>query len=338
MGKLDAVFTRRNIPATWEEMSRTNNGKQLVIRLGHINPGSKADKIMASGGNHVDADGNSVVVHGISVPETMTDFFDSMMWLAQSGLVPTLKPGDVSALRSQYSTFRDEKFDIEMSISVADYGTDSAAAEALENLNMMRPVKIGGQNMLDILADPKIREHMTEEQIKLLSNLPGQLNQMQADIKAQSGMRYYQETFLGYPAMFFEMDNPRYQPTAQQKAASPKKSKGPSGGGFDSMAKARPKHGTGSAKLINCLGLKVGNYLVTGSLLNNIRYFPESSDYCHSLTRHDPKVEKETAEGKTYTITHWLPIESTLAAEGYCNREEATTMVQTIVNQLKVMK
>ncbi len=335
MNKFDAVFTRKDIPATWEEISRSNNGKQLLIRLGHINPGCKADKIMAAGGNHVDADGNSIVVHGISVPDTMTDFFESMMTAAQSGLIPGLNPGDVSAMRSPYNAFRDEKFDIEMGVTIADYGDDAAATEALENLNMMRPVNIGGKNMLDILADPKIREHMTEEQLKILSSLPGQLTQMQNDIKAQSGMHCYRETFLGYPAMFLEMANPRYRP-AKAKAVSSKKSKGVSGGGFDSMAKARPKSAITPARLVNCLGLKAGNYLVTGSLLNNIFLFPSGSEYCHSLTRHDTRVENETADGRTCTITHWLPVASTLAAEGYLNREDVTAILETIVNQLKV--
>lgn len=338
MDKYAAIFNKKDIPATWEEISRSDNGKQLTIRLGHINPGTHADKQMAAGGNKVDADGNSIVIHGISIPVTMTRFFDSMMELAMSGLIPALKPGDISTARTQYNAVRDEKFDIETGVTIADYGSEQAATEALENLNPTRTMTIGGRNMLDILADPKIREHMTEEQLKLIANLPGQLAQAQNDIKTQGGMNYYQDSFLGYPGMFLEMDSPRLQQSVTKKTVSSKKSKGLSGGGFDSMVKARPAVASAPEKLLNCLGVRVGNYLITGSLLNNVFYYPEGTEYCHSLTRHDTKVEKETVDGRTYTTTHWLPVESTLAAEGYLNREEITAMLQNVFNQLNAIK
>lgn len=338
MIKFDTIFNKKEIPGTWEEISRSGTAQQLTIRLGHINPGNHADKLMAAGGTHIDADGNLVTIHGISVPGTMTGFFNSMMTLAQSGLVPALKPGDISALRTQYNSVRDEKFDIEMSVTIADYGSESAATEALENLNPTRPAIIGGRNMLDILADPKIREHMTEEQLKLIANLPGQLAQMQNDIISQNGMNYFQDSFLGYPALFLEMENPRCQQSIKPKPLSPKNLNKFKGGGFDTMAKPRPKAAPPPAKLLNCLGVRIGNYLLSGSLLNNISYYPSGKEYCHSLTRHDTKVETETVEGRTYTTTHWLPIESTLAAEGYLNREEITAMLQTIVKQLKAIE
>ncbi|MFA5629370.1 MAG: hypothetical protein WC958_03870 [Dehalococcoidales bacterium] len=337
MNKFDTVFNKKDIPSHWEVISRSDSGRQLTVRLGHINPGTYADKLMASGGTHVDENGNAIVVHGISVPVTMTRFFDAMMELAQSGMIPALKPSDILATRTMYNKMRDEKFDLELAVSIGDYGSEAAAEEALENLNPTRTMTISGRNMLDILNDPQIREHMTEEQLKIIAGLPGQLAQVQSDIKSQSGLSYYRDSFLGYPVLVFEKENLIPQKPVKPQTASSQKKRKPAGGGFDSMAIARPKTAPPPEKLINYLGLKVGNYLITGSLLCNIPCCPKGTEYCHSLTKHDEKVEHSTEDGHTYTTTHWLPVASTLAAEGYINREEVTAMIQTIINQLKAL-
>jgi hypothetical protein len=337
MNKFDTIFNKKDIPDCWEEISRSDNGLQLDIRLGHINPGDKADKLMTSERPATDVDGNPIVIHSISVPGTMTAFFDSMMTLAQSGLIPTIKPEDISSLRSQYNSVRDEKFDVDLSISIVDYKSEAAATEGLENLDPTHPRTVSGKSLGEIFTDPRVMSNFTEEQLKMIANLPAQMAQMQADIQAKNKGRYYQDSFLGCPALFLEMDNPVYQQYIKPKPVTGKNSKKLRGGGFDTMSKPRPKAAPPPARLLNCLGIRVGNYLVAGSLLNNIFYYPSGTEYCHSLTMHDTVVKTERIEGHTYTTIHWLPTDSTMAAEGYLNREEITAMLQTIINQLKAM-
>jgi hypothetical protein len=335
MNKFSTIFNKKDIPACWEEISRSNNGMQLNIRLGHINPGNKADKLMTSGMTTSDVDGNSITIHGISAPATMTEYFDSMMALAQSGLVPALKPEDIADSRSQYNSIRDEKFDMEMSISIADYGSEAAAIEGLENLDPTRPQTINGKSLGEIFADPRVSSQLSEEQLKIMADLLPKIDRIQSDAKNRGS--YYQDSFLGYPALFFEIDNPQYQQYIKPKPVTRRKSPKFRGGGFDPMTKPPPKSAPPPAKLLNCLGVRVGNYLISGSLLNNIFYYPSATEYCHSLTKHDTVVKIETIEGHKYTTTHWLPVDSNRAAEGYLNREEITAMMQTIIDQLKAM-
>ncbi len=44
MNKFDTIFNKKDIPDCWEEISRSDNGLQLDIRLGHINPGDNGMK------------------------------------------------------------------------------------------------------------------------------------------------------------------------------------------------------------------------------------------------------------------------------------------------------
>ncbi|MDP1629112.1 MAG: hypothetical protein Q8L57_00675, partial [bacterium] len=59
------------------------------------------------------------------------------------------------------------------------------------------------------------------------------------------------------------------------------------------------------------------------------------NNFCHSLTKSQTKIETEEIEGKTYRTTHILPVNSTLAQEGYLNREEAEKILDTLFALLK---
>ena len=337
MVDLNSVFSKKDIPAHWEEISRFNNGTQLNVRLGHVDPGNKADKVMTSGMPTATVNGQVVSVHGISKPNTMTEFFNAMTTMAESGFAPGMKPEDINALRSQYNTLKNEKYDVETDISVANYGSEAAAVEALENLDPTHTRTVGGKSLAEIFSDPQIAATLSPEQLKAISDLPAQMAKLQDEFKSQNEGRYYQDNLLGYPALFFEMDNPSYQAYIKPKPVVKRDPKKFQGGGFDPMAKPKPKAAPPSPKITSCFGVRVGNFLISGSLLNGIFTYPSGREYSQSLTKHETKVVTEKVEGRTYSTTHLLPVDSTLAAEGYVNREELTAMLQTIINQVKTI-
>jgi hypothetical protein len=335
MGNFNTVFSKKDLPTRWEEISRNDNGTQLSIRLGHIDPGNKADKVMTSGMPIAMVDGQAVTVHGISKPNTMTEFFNAMTAMAQSGFAPGMKPEDINALRSQYNTLKNERYDVELDISIADLGSEAGAIEALENLDPTHPRTVGGKSLAEVFSDPRMAAYLTAEQLKAISDLPAQMAKLQNEVKSQSEGRYFQDQFLGCPALFFETDNPAYQEYIKPKPVIKRDPKKFQGGGIDPKAKPRPKAAPPSPKILNCYGVRIGNVLISGSLVNGAIIYPSGQEYQQSLTKHETVVETEKVEGHTYSTTHLLPVDSTLAAEGYVNREEVTQMLQTIINQIK---
>jgi hypothetical protein len=338
MNELNNVFSKKDLPSRWEEISRFYNGIQLNVQIGHIDPGNKADKIWTSGMTTQVVDGQTVTVHSITQRGTMTQYFNGMMAAAQSGFVPGIKPENITAMRSQYNQVRDEKYDVDMMLSVIHYDNEALAIEALENLDPTRPKTIGGKNMAEIFSDPRIGLNLTPEQLKLMADLPALMAKMQSEIKEKNGGRYYQDTLLGYPAMLFEIDNPQYQAYIKPKPVVKRDPKKFVGGGVDTLAKPRPKPSPPSPKIVVCHGIRVGNVLVSGSLVSSIYTLPAANEFSHSLTKHETKVITEKIEGRTYTSTHFLPVDSTVAEEGFANREELTRMLQTVIDEVKSIR
>ncbi|MDP1629327.1 MAG: hypothetical protein Q8L57_01765, partial [bacterium] len=183
---------------------------------------------------------------------------------------------------------------------------------------------------------------LSKEQLKQIEELTPKLEEVSKKIKTEyqkrkveTGAQYYQEKYLGFPALFLKMENPEFK---RYSAPQPVKSKtmGMGGGGFDPYVKISPRPKVIPSKYMEmCLGLRVNNFVVSGSLLYMMPSFPPGNNFCHSLTKFQTKIETEKIEGKTYRTTHILPVNSTLAAEGYLNREEAEKILDTLFALLK---
>ena len=275
-------------------------------------------EIWKSGTTNKTTDGQDVVViHGITKRGTMTEYFNAMMVAAQSGLIPGLDPVQIAATRNQYNQFRHEKYDMQMGLTVARHATEALAVEALENLDLTRTRTIGGRNLTEIFSDPRIAAHLNPEQMKIMADLPALMAKMQNEMKKTTGNRYYQGELLDCPAMFLEIDNPGYKSNIKAKPAVKGNSKAlRGGGGRDTYIKKKPGKTPPPRAITTCLGLRMRNMLVTGSMIGSIHTLPRRERVYHSLTKHNTKIEMVIIDGKAFKTTHILPVDSTLGAEG----------------------
>ena len=344
-----------DLPKTWQEFSRLKGENQIVIRLRHINPEINIAPELAKGygeGKSI-SESESIVYHGISTRrgEGMKDFFEGITKMAESGLTPGVTPTSVQNLKNQYQKADVDisgKYDSDVIISIAKFPDEKSAEAQLLSFQILptqgfteMPVpgmeKTGIKNLGELLKSDyyksAMKSSLSKEQMKQLEKgLPKmqeeiekaskQIKEQYKKLKAETGAQYYEGKYLGFPAVFVRTENPKFK---QYSAPKPLKSSGKtmevSGGG----GKVKP-----SKYLEMCLGIRVNNFVVSGSLLSMLSTLPPGNTFCHSLTKSQTKIETEKIEGKIYRTTHILPVASTLAAEGYFNKDE----VEKILNKL----
>lgn len=346
----------------WEEISRQGSENQIAIQLRHINPEINIAPELAKGygeGKSI-SEYESIAYHGISTRKGsgMKDFFEGMTKMAESGLTPGVTPTSVQSLKNQYQKADVDisgKYDSDVIISIAKFPDEKSAEAQLLSMQIMQtegftemPVpgmeKMGIKNLGELLKSDyyksMMKSSLSKEQLKQIEELTPKLEEVSKKIKTEyqkrkveTGAQYYQGKYLGFPALFLKVKNPKYE---EHSVPQPVKSSGKTteiggGGGFDPYVKLPPRPKVIPSKYVEmCLGLRVNNFVVSGSLLYMMSSFPPGNTFCHSLTKSQTKIETEKIEGKTYRTTHILPVNSTLAQEGYLNREE----VEKILNEL----
>ncbi len=349
MSKLAVALASNWLPKGWAEISRESTEVQVAFKLGHLDPENQANPLLTSGNPTATVDGETVSVHGITPRGTMTKFFEGMTKMAESGWMKGYTPTDVANLRQQFNKLRDEKYDVLAFFTITRYEDAAGAKQALEQQLALRTggfgdLKLPGSDgkLTSYLDNEQVKQHIPAEQ---LASVKAMLKKATAEYKDQTvvaGMKTSLGTVLGYPAVVTEMDNPEYlrQEEAKKKPKYvPDKSKF-QGGGFDPLAgkgvlPQKPKPEPPAKKIKSCLAIQVGRYVLMGDLLSMLNVLPSGKTFHESLTKTDTYVEKEKVEGKMYTTKHLIPVASTLANEGYANREQVSLILTTVIDALK---
>ena len=316
----------------WEEFSRQIGENHISIRLRHLNPEINLTPELAKGygqGKSI-SEYESIVYHGISTRRGsgMKDFFEGMTKMAESGLTPGVTPTSVQNLKNQYQKADVDisgKYDLDAIITIAGFTDEKIAESQLLSFQILpthgfteMPVpgmeRTGIKNLGELLKSDYYKSAMkfslSKEQFEQLEKgLPKmqeeieraskQIKEQYKKLKAETGARYYQGKYLGFPAVFVQTENPKFKQSPM------------------------------------CLGLRINNFVVSGSLLYMLSTFPPGNTFCHSLTKFQKKTEVERIEGKVFRTIHILPVASALAAEGYFNKEEVEKIFKKLFTLLR---
>ncbi len=204
--------------------------------------------------------------------------------------------------------------------------------QAKYKLDIEDPHSFGGAFLPEIYFEQRYK--MQEAMEKASKQIKEQYKKLKTEIGAQ----YYEGKYLGFPAVFVRTENLKFKQYSvpQPVESSGTKTEAGGGGCFDPDVKLPPQPKIKPSKYIEmCLGIRVNNFIISGNLLSILSTLPSGNTFCHSLTKYQTKIETEKIEGKTYRTTHILPVNSTLAAEGYLNREEAEKILNELFTLLK---
>ncbi len=355
----------------WEETSRQAGENQIVIRLRHFNPEINIAPELTKGygeGKSI-SESESIAYHGISTRRGSgaKDFFEVFTKTAESGLVPGITLESVQNLKNQYQKADIDtsgKYDSDVIISIAKFPDEKSAEAQLLSFQILptrgfaeMPVpgmeKTGIKNLGELLKSDyyksAMKSSLSKEQMQQLEKgLPKmqeamdkaskQVKEQYKKMQAEVGAQYHEVKYLGFPAIFLRTENQRAKerPAPQPVKSSGKTMEANGGGCFDPYVTLPPQSKAKPEKYLEmCLGVRVNNFVVSGSLLSMLVTLPVGNTFCHSLTKTQTKIETEKIEGKTYRTTHILPVASTLAQEGYPNRDEAEKILSGLFTLLK---
>ncbi len=373
MGKSLAQLIPKNWLPTknWEEISRALSESNIAIRLRHLNPEIHIIPELTKGagqGKSV-SETESIVYHGIATRKGlgMKDFFTVMTSLAESGLASSVTPASIQNLKNQYQKADVDvsgKYDLDVVVVITKFPNEKLAEAQLLSFQVLPTqgltampipglenagIKNFGELFKSDYYKSAMKSSLSEEQFKRfekglpkmkeeMEKVSKQVKEQYQKSKAESGVQYHQGKYLGFPAVFIQANNPEFK---RYSAPKPVKSSVQAtgmgkGGGFKSYVKLSPRPKVIPSKYVKmCLGLRVGNFVVSGNMLYTISSFPPGNTFCHSLTKFQTKIETERIEERTYRTTHILPVNSTLAREGYSNREEAEKILNKLLTLLK---
>ena len=329
------------LPKGWLEISQEGNEGMVTFKLCHIDPENQANPLLTSGNPTAVVNGETVSVHGITPKGTMTKYFDSMTALAATGCMEGYTPEKISEIRGKFNQMQDEKYDSTYFISICLYPDETQAKQALQNQIEIHTSGFKYETLFQNLQNPEIQKILTPEQKKSMEILTQQTKNIKFPIPSNnSGIKYFMDSYCGYPAVFSEIDNPEYQrfiaPKPKAKSRDPNKFQG---GGFDPLAgkgilPKAPKPSPPPKTFKGCLAFQIDKYIINGTLLSSLDFLPKGETFHESLTKTDTYIEKEKVEGKMYTTKHLIPVVSTFNTENYATREQAEQIIKSIIDSL----
>ena len=338
---------KSRLPKGWEEVSRMGNDQQVTIKFGHIDPENKANPLLVSGETSGVVGGEAVSIHGIAPRGTMTKFFDSMTKMAATGWMKGYTPEKIGKIRTQFNVMQNEKYDMSPSLSVIHYEDVAMAKEMLKNQLTLRTDGFGAMKLpggdgktVNPFDNEYIKQFIPENKRKEISEAMKKATKEYKEKIKEEKMAFFTGSYLGYPAVFMEAENPEYtRPQEAKKRPKPKVDKNKfQGGGFDPLAgkgilPQKPKLPP-QKTIKSCMAVQVGRYLIFGDLLSLMGALPEGSGFRESLTKTGTFVEKEKVEGQEYTTKHLIPVASSYAQEGYATKEDAEKILKTVIDSL----
>jgi hypothetical protein len=265
-----------------------------------------------------------------------------MSALAATGWMEGYTPEKIAELRGQFNKMQDEKYDATYYLTICRYLDESQTEQALQNQLDTHATGFDYGKMFQNLQNPEVQKFLTPEQKKSMAAITQQTKKIKLPTAPSiSGIKYFMDKYAGdYPAVFFEAENPEYKrfiaPKPKVQPRDPNKFQG---GGFDPLAgkgilPKAPKPAPPAKTIKSCLALKIGKYLISGTLLSAVDILPKGDTFHESLTKTKTYVEKEMVEGEMYTTKHLIPVPSTYASEGYIHREQAENMIKAVIDSL----
>jgi len=331
------------LPKGWVEVSQEGNENIVTLKVSHIDPENQANPLLVSGNPTAVVNGENVSVHGITPRGTMTKFFDTMTAFAASGWMEGYTSQTINKIRGKFNQMQDEKYDSTYYISVCHYPDEEQARQALQNQLEIHTTGLDFGKFFQNLQNPEVLKKLTPEQKKSMELITQQTKNIKLPTTPNTpGIKYFMDKYANYPAVFSEMDNPEYQRfIAPKPKAKPRDPNEFQGGGFDTMAikgilPKKPKPSPPPKTFKGCLALKIGKYIISGTLLSAIYFLPKGETFHESLTKTNTYIEKEKVEGEMYTTKHLIPVASSYSNEGYATQEQVEQIIKSIINSLKL--
>jgi len=367
-GGPEKLFPKGWLPKTWEEGSRFSGENQITFKLYHINPeiNMAPELTKGAGQGKSISEYESIVYHGISTRRGlgMKDFFEGMTALAETGMVPSITPASVQDLKNRYQKADIDvsgKYDLDVMVSVVKFPDEKLAEAQFLSFQVLPtqgftempiPVLEGGgtKTLGELLKSDSyksaMKSYLSKEQFEQLEKgLPKmqeaiekaskQIKEEHKKAKAEHGIEYYKGKYQGHPAIIVKADNPQFKGYSAPKPVRSGGREVGGGGGVDPYVKLPPRPNVVPPRYTETLmAIQVGNFVINGSLLWIALSLPPGNTFCHSLTKFQTKVEVENIEGKIFRTTHILPVNSTLAAEGYLHKEEVENIFSSIFSRI----
>ena len=291
----------------WEEFSRSAGGTGIMMRIGHINPEINADpRLMMSPGSLISQSGNeTTITAGVSTKRVggWIDFFKGMTAAAESGLVPGLTVGKVQEMREQVrAAYGSEKYDVTGDITIGRCSDEKIAKEELETM----------------------RRTPTQGFDVPVPGMPGNVSVMdilKSDLVKAQGM----------PEEVIAQIEAASERAKKESAISGVKYEKGEFLGHDAIFGEK-----NNVKI--CMAVRVKNFIVSGMLLFIMDAFPPGNTPCDSLTKTTTKTTVERIGRQIFTTREICPVKSTIAKEGYANKEEVEGIFRSVFSKIEKAK
>jgi len=368
---LEKLFPKGWLPKTWVEKERFVQEDSISFRLYHINPEINMAPELKKGptdGKSI-SEYESVVYHGVPTQQGggLNDFFKAMTATAESGLVPGITPAIVQNLKDRYQKADIDisgKYDVDVLVSIVRFPDEKMAENQLLSFQILPTrgftempvppvpglegagIRTIGELLKSDYYKSALKSHLSKEQFeqfeKGLPKVQEEIEKVSKQArdeykkdKAEHGIEYRKEEYLGHPAIIVKADNPQFvkHPTPTPAGSGGMDVGG--GGGFDPDIPPLPRVKVAPPRYTSTLmAVQAGNFFIDGSLLWLALSLPPGNTPCYSLTKSKTKVETANIEGKIFRTTHVIPVVSTLAAEGYLHREEVEEILKSVISRI----
>ncbi|MGI6278629.1 MAG: hypothetical protein ACOYJ8_02390 [Patescibacteria group bacterium] len=339
----------------WREIKRVVGKRQLLFRIGHLNPEVNIDPVYGQSNRVIKEERRGNVIEttstvGISTKKgSMTDFYEAMIGLANMGFLPGFSVEKIEKLRRDINKEQPEECDFWSDINVAKFQDEKTAAQSLENyvnqfsIGLANSPVPGADNMtlVDVFNNPAVKEAaqkqgVSEEKMaEALEKIKAASAQAVRQV-ADSGVVYKKGDFRGYPAVYFYPPPAKKNPESKKPAQRENKMM-TGGGGSDQRVKF-PKDAFKKEDLpIDgrfLQAFQVREHLFTGGLLTTLNCMPTGKTFCQSLTKFETKTQTSRDGGMTLIDHFIIPLNSCLEQEGYLHREETERMVLKLISLL----
>jgi hypothetical protein len=308
--KISAIVENSVAGSHWKKFKQTGNQNQAIISVGHFSPEIKMDKTLVGGGL-ISGGPEPVAATGVKYSEGMTrgnlkDFYEVMKANVEAGYMPGYTVEIIENMRQEKNKTHPEEYDMVADVVAVKFSDEKTADQAMTSQSQMSEGNIfqsqipgapQGMDIQGVLNNPLVQAQMTAEQ-------KSQLKKMQPLMK-DAGK----------------------QMKAEREKAGLKNTQGNLFGYPATFYEMDDKK--------FCTGVRVKNFLLTGSLLYSCQGFPDGNTPCQSVSQFSSKKITEQVEGSTYHRTEVSPKQSTLASEGFLNKTEIEAILKKIFKLLE---
>lgn len=311
-GEFEEVLAGKWLPKNWEIFSPTISPLQMMVKLGHLNPLDRANKeylfpkIISS----VDDGKEMTVAVGVNLPKeaihgSNKDLFEMLNVSMQMGYLK--KWGDqkkLDDLRKQFNEMNPEKYDVSFPLTVIKAEDEEAAKVMLNNtmtgftegpLGMEIPGMPPGTKISSILDNPLLKQYLNKEQMEQMEKFKKMAPEIEKQIKNNAANSKVKMN----KGKFLGCDAVYFE--------------GKDGKMYQSI--------------------RAGEFIIQG-ISSLTAAFPSGSIACDSLTKFSTKHITDHTGGLISHREEITPEKSTLAREGFLNKEEVSDILEKLIKIL----